>query len=51
MNCGCRNLEVPLDVGFRWCTAIDLFVVVDESQVLTLASGEFFRVHLREMDI
>ena len=51
MNRGRRNLEVPLDVRFCGCAAIDLFVVVDESQVLALACGEFFRAHSRELGI
>jgi len=33
MNRGRRDIEVPLDVRFRRRAAVDLLVVVDESQV------------------
>jgi len=40
MHRWCRYREVPLDVGFGRRTTIDLRVVVDEREVLALASRE-----------
>ena len=51
MNRGRRNVEVRLDVRFRGRATVDLLVVVDESQVLALARGEFFLAHSRELGI
>ena len=36
VHAGCRDLEVPLHVGFRRRLAEDTTVGVDEGQVLTL---------------
>ena len=40
MNGGWRRLKIALDVSFRWRLTVDLGVIVDEGQVLTL----FFRI-------
>jgi len=37
------NLEVALQVRLRWRAAVDLGVVVDECQILTLFCGEWRR--------
>src|SRR5207253_424055 len=41
VNRGRRNLEVALQVRLRWRAAVDLGVVVDECQILTLFCGEW----------
>ena len=51
MNRWRRDVEVPLDVRLRGRAAVDLIVVVNESQVLALTRGEVFLAHSRELCI
>lgn len=46
MNRGRCRLEIALDVSFCRCLAVDLGVVIDKGQILTLFLGiDFFLRH------
>src|SRR5215472_8598205 len=42
VNRGRGNLEIPLQIGLRGCLAVNLRIVIDEHQILTLFRREWW---------